>query len=100
MEPGKLTKVRASLELDCRTVSSFAGRLKIHARSSNEKVERGNERTNGSEKEWGRPRVHFLLPVSHLMNALGFSISRRTEEETVLQFSLVPVFHTKRLFRL
>ena len=39
--------------LDCKTVSSFAGRLKIQAHSSKGKLGRGNGGADGSEKEWG-----------------------------------------------
>ena len=39
---------------DCKTVPSFAGKLKIQARSSNGRLGRGNGRADGCENEWGQ----------------------------------------------
>ena len=74
--------------IDYKTVSSFAWRRKIQARSSNGKLGR-RKWTSGREQKGMGP--HFLFPVSHLMNAVGFSISRRRKR---LFYSLaeVPLF--------
>ena len=82
---GKCGKTRVDrVFVDCKTVSFFARRSKIQARSSNGRLRRGNGLADGSEKEWelpfrSCPYDHFLFPVSHFMNALGFSISRQKE---------------------
>ena len=38
------------------------------------------------------PHIHFLFPVSHLMNALGFSISRR-RKRLFCSLSSLPLMH-------
>ena len=71
-------------DLDCKTVSSFAGRSKIQACSSSRGLGKGNGHADGSKKMGtrgirphsfcSRLHVHFLFPVLYSTNMLEFSI--------------------------
>ena len=76
-----------AIVLDCTTVSSFDRRSKIQARSSNGKLGRGNERTNGSEKEWGGSLTRVRFPFDE--RAWIFDLPAK--EETVSQSTIVPL---------
>ena len=61
------------MKLDCKTVSSFAGRSKIQVHSSNGRLGRGNESVDWSEKKkWGRD---CFAVYDEVQNKLIFSVS-------------------------
>ena len=65
-------------DLDCKTVSSFAGRSKIQARSSNGKLGRGNGRADGSEKEWGEGLKKETVAFAYFKSVLEFFVPQET----------------------
>ena len=67
-------------ELDSKTVSSFAGRSKTQARSSNGKLGRRNGRADGSEKEWGEGLKKETVAIAYFKSVLEFSDFRSPGE--------------------
>ena len=55
--------------LDCKTVSSFAGRSKSQARSSNGRLGRGNGSADGSERNGGEGLKEMTVTFVYFISA-------------------------------
>ena len=65
--------------IDCKTVSSFAWRSRIRARSSYGKLGRGNKRADESNKEWGEGLKEETVALQYFKSVLQFCVPQETQ---------------------